>query len=143
MPVSTALRLNPRELLLALPGATDDRELAESMLTGVVVAAGGVAPTFVHGDDVGTAVAERPRAVTHEGDDGAEASDDDGETLAHAESAAAESTRRHHDARCGSSPTAATPGDCGASSRARRAPPTSEPPRRATASPLPRRRRPR
>ncbi len=90
--VSTALRLNPRELLLALPGATDDRELAESMLTGVVVAAGGVAPTFVHGDDVGTAVAERPRALTHEGDDGAAApSDDDGETLAHVESAAAES----------------------------------------------------
>lgn len=86
--VATALRLNPRELLLALPGATDDRELAESMLTGVVVAAGGVAPNFLHDDGVDAPLAERPRALTHDGDDGAARGD--GDTLAPAEPAADE-----------------------------------------------------
>lgn len=50
--VAMALRLQPRDVLFALPAGGDDRELSEALVTGVVVGLGGELPRVdVDADD--------------------------------------------------------------------------------------------
>lgn len=59
--VAMALRLQPRDVLFALPAGGDDRELSEALVTGVVLGLGGEIPTV--DADAPDAVPEATRSV--------------------------------------------------------------------------------